>query len=130
MSLTLSDLKLGYKNQCTLNLPQLELIEGGINCIIGPNGCGKSTLLRGLSNLLPPLSGEIRLDGKPISEWNRKALAQKLTVLPQDPQPPAGISLEQLVMQGRSPIRACWARVQNKISKHVTGQWHLPLPTT
>lgn len=103
MSLTLSDLKLGYKNQCTLNLPQLDLIEGGINCIIGPNGCGKSTLLRGLSNLLPPLSGEIRLDGKPISEWNRKALAQKLTVLPQDPQPPSGVSLEQLVMQGRFP---------------------------
>lgn len=36
--------------------------------IVGPSGCGKSTLLSIITGLLPPESGSIRLNGKPLKE--------------------------------------------------------------
>ena len=40
--------------------------EGEMIGLIGPNGSGKTTLLNMLSALIPPDSGSIRLDGRPI----------------------------------------------------------------
>lgn len=39
---------------------------GEFICILGPSGCGKSTLLGALAGHLPPSSGTIRVDGKPV----------------------------------------------------------------
>ncbi|MDA1193524.1 MAG: ATP-binding cassette domain-containing protein, partial [Candidatus Poribacteria bacterium] len=36
-------------------------------CVIGPSGCGKSTFIRTIAGLEDPTSGEILLDGKPVS---------------------------------------------------------------
>jgi NitT/TauT family transport system ATP-binding protein len=38
-----------------------------ILCVIGPSGCGKSTLARVLAGLDPSTSGQVLLDGKPVS---------------------------------------------------------------
>jgi NitT/TauT family transport system ATP-binding protein len=35
--------------------------------LLGPSGCGKSTLLKLISGLIPQSSGEIRVNGRPIS---------------------------------------------------------------
>jgi NitT/TauT family transport system ATP-binding protein len=37
-------------------------------CILGPSGCGKSTFLKIVAGLIQPSSGEVRLNGKPITE--------------------------------------------------------------
>ena len=45
----------------------LRVRPGEVVSIVGPNGCGKSTLLRLLAGLLRPETGEIKIDGSPVS---------------------------------------------------------------
>ncbi len=46
----------------------LDVEEGDFICIVGPSGCGKSTFLNIVAGLEIPDSGELLLNGKPISE--------------------------------------------------------------
>jgi putative pyoverdin transport system ATP-binding/permease protein len=48
-----------------------DLQHGELVFITGGNGSGKSTFLRVLSGLYPPDSGEIVLDGRPVTDANR-----------------------------------------------------------
>ncbi len=56
---------------------QLEVPEGRIVGLLGPNGCGKSTLIKTIAGVLQPNSGEVLVDGKPIGE-ETKALVSYL----------------------------------------------------
>ena len=42
--------------------------QGELVCIVGPSGAGKTTLLRCIAGLLDASSGQIRLDGSPVTE--------------------------------------------------------------
>lgn len=79
-----------------------------ITTIIGPNGCGKSTLLRGLSRLLPPREGEVLLDGTNVHDYKGKHFASKVSLLPQTPITPGGITVAELVGRGRNPHVSWW----------------------
>ena len=45
----------------------LTLLHGSFTSVIGPSGCGKSTLLKIMAGLLPASSGEILLQGSPVT---------------------------------------------------------------
>src|SRR5215813_1999558 len=45
----------------------LDIREGEFFSLLGPSGCGKTTLLRMLAGFETPTSGEIYLDGRPMS---------------------------------------------------------------
>src|SRR5207253_3420998 len=44
---------------------------GELAVFLGPSGCGKSTILKAVSGLMRPDSGEILLDGQPVSGTGR-----------------------------------------------------------
>ncbi len=76
--------------------------QGSMTTLIGPNGCGKTTLLRAAARQLPLQAGEIRMDGRLIGEYSRKAFARMAAFLPQVRVVPA-ISVRGLVEHGRFP---------------------------
>jgi NitT/TauT family transport system ATP-binding protein len=45
----------------------LDIPKGGFASIVGPSGCGKSTLLKMVSGLIAPTSGQVQVDGKPVT---------------------------------------------------------------
>jgi branched-chain amino acid transport system ATP-binding protein len=66
--LSLSDVSAGYGGFQALFDVSLEVNAGESVAVIGPNGAGKTTLLRVISKLIEATSGEIRMDGKALTE--------------------------------------------------------------
>ncbi|CAH0119997.1 putative siderophore transport system ATP-binding protein YusV [Paenibacillus sp. CECT 9249] len=96
-------LTLTYGEQNIIEGLDLHIPIGEITVLIGSNGCGKSTLLRSLARLLKPKEGVILLDGKAIAKQSTKEVAKRLAILPQGPNAPDGLTVLQLVKQGRYP---------------------------
>lgn len=79
------------------------VMPGCLTVLVGPNGCGKSTLLRALARIIPAASGEVRLNGTPIGSLSTRDVARSLALLPQGPVAPEGLTMRELVAQGRYP---------------------------
>lgn len=103
------DLSISYGETLIINELDLKIPKGEITVFIGANGCGKSTLLRSIARLLKPKSGSVFLDGKAISKLSTKEIAKKMAILPQSPSAPEGLTILQLVKQGRYPHQS-WLR--------------------
>ena len=80
--------------------------DGEIGRRTGWNGCGKSTLLAGISNELSLASGEILIDGTPLSDWPLQALAQRRAVLLQDSDLSFPFTVLDVVLMGRSAFNS------------------------
>lgn len=102
-TLNAQNLTLSYETSVILEALNLETPSGEVTALIGPNGCGKSTLLRGLARLLKPKGGAVLLDGHAIHTLPTRELAKQLSILPQSPTAPEGITVRELVSQGRYP---------------------------
>jgi iron complex transport system ATP-binding protein len=70
--------------------------------LLGENGSGKSTLLKLLAGLLPPASGELTLDGRPVGELSRREAARRIGYLPQSCEPLFPASALEMVLLGRT----------------------------
>jgi len=64
----------GFNGRKVLDGVNLTIPTGKTYVIIGRSGCGKSVLIKHIVRLLKPDSGEVLVNGKDISELNRKEL--------------------------------------------------------
>ena len=62
----------------------IDIPAGTVVAVVGPSGSGKSTLARTMIGIWPQVSGEVLLDGLPISGWDRSELGPHIGYLPQD----------------------------------------------
>ena len=115
------DLTLGYGDRTVVEHLDLDLLDGGITAVIGPNGCGKSTLLRALGRLLRPRGGEVLLDGRRIDELPTRDVARTLGMLPQSPTAPEGLTVVDLVTRGRHPHQS-WFRQWSREDEAVVAE--------
>ncbi len=75
----------GYGGGDVLRGVSLQVVQGGITCVVGPNGAGKSTLLRAVSGLLRPRQGQIYLHGESIvGKSPREILKMGVVQVPQN----------------------------------------------
>ena len=86
----------------------LQVGSGSILAILGPNGSGKSLSLHTFAGLRPPKSGQIKICGRALSDWTRRALARELALLPQNVEDPFPASVMETVLLGRHPHIARW----------------------
>ncbi|WP_102335591.1 ABC transporter ATP-binding protein [Salimicrobium jeotgali] len=112
-TLQTNNLTLGYGDSIIIDSLDIEIPKGEITVLIGSNGCGKSTLLRSLARLLKPKDGQVVLDQKDISQMRTKEVAKKMAILPQSPSTPEGLTVYQLVKQGRHPYQSFTKRWSN-----------------
>lgn len=97
------NLTVGYDESAILKDVDFQVPDGQVTVLIGPNGSGKSTLLKALARILRPRQGQVLLDGRDIHRTRTREVAQKLGLLPQGPVAPEGLTVRELVAQGRFP---------------------------
>ena len=100
----------------------LEIPEGKVTAIIGPNGCGKSTTLKALSRILP-YKGSVTFKGNEMSALSQREFAKSLAILTQSPQAPSDLTVNDLVEMGRFPHRGFLGRGGKDDKEHV--EWAL-----
>jgi iron complex transport system ATP-binding protein len=92
-----------FGNSVVISDISLEIPLHGVTSIIGGNGAGKSTLLGVMSRLLKPTKGSVALNGKALSDYKPKDLAQKMAILTQSQSLQARLTVRELVTFGRFP---------------------------
>lgn len=76
----------------------LHIPANSMTAIIGRSGAGKSTLIDLVMGLLKPESGQILIDGEPLSDHNLLSFRRSISYVPQDPFLFNGTIRENLLM--------------------------------
>lgn len=111
----------GYEHREVVRNVSFQIKRGKIVGILGPNGSGKSTLLKLVSGILKPNDGEILINGKALSFYSSKELAQKMAVLPQLHANAFSNTVLEVVSLGRYPYQkglfSSWSAADEKAVK-------------
>ena len=83
----------------------LGVAAGEIIDVAGPSGAGKSTLLHALARLLPGVSGELSLGGRPASDFSPQEWRSNVALLPQKPAMADGDVRHNLLLPWEMRIR-------------------------
>jgi ATP-binding cassette subfamily B protein len=72
-------------NTFALEKLNLAVKAGESIALVGPSGAGKSTLFDLLLRFRDPQSGNIKISGKPLTEWDLQELRSQFALVPQQP---------------------------------------------
>ena len=85
-----------------------QFAPGEVVAILGRNGAGKTLTLHTLAGLRAPAAGTVSLDGTAIARLQRRAVALRLGLLPQDLEDAFVSTAIETVLIGRHPHLALW----------------------
>jgi iron complex transport system ATP-binding protein len=109
MSLNAENVSFAYHTRKILKDISLSLKAGEFLGLLGPNGSGKSTFLKNLLGFLKPCQGQIVFAGTGAIP-DRRERSRRISFVPQSSQPPAAMTVRELILLGRLPhIRDRWA---------------------
>ncbi|GAB4291459.1 MAG: ABC transporter ATP-binding protein [Thiohalomonadaceae bacterium] len=86
----------------------LTISRGQCWALLGANGAGKTTLLHTLAGLRPAQGGSLWLQGTPLARLPRRAIAQRLGLLPQDSSDSFPATVLETALIGRHPHLGRW----------------------
>ena len=115
----LQHLSTGYGSRVVTPDINASLEPGELTSLLGPNGVGKSTLLRTLSTFLPPLNGEIVLQGRPLSTLSPTELSRLIGVVLTERPDVQNMTVHDMVSMGRSPYTGFWGRLRQEDEQFV-----------
>lgn len=104
-ALALSGVAFAYGARPVLHDVDLDVAPGAMVALAGPNGSGKSTLLALLAGTRRADAGTVAVRGRPVAEWERRALARVVAVVPQDTSVTFPYTVAEMVLMGRAPHR-------------------------
>ena len=92
-----------YGDRAVLHNVDLNVEPGEVVGLLGPNGSGKSTMIKLLSGVLRHDAGRIHLDGTDLRSIERRDLARRVAVVPQEMSFGFPFSAIEVVLMGRHP---------------------------
>ncbi len=101
--LSIQDLSFSYGDRQVLSDGCLEVGEGEMVGVVGPNGCGKSTLLKLVNGVLSPLGGVISIGGVDAAGLTPRQRAIQVATVPQTPVIPPAFTALEIALMGRTP---------------------------
>ncbi len=102
-SLTARDVSVDVPGRRLVDKLDLALTPGMFVAVLGRNGTGKSLTMLTLAGLREPSEGEVRLDGRAVSDWSTLERAKKLALMPQILDDRFPQTVRETVLIGRYP---------------------------
>jgi len=103
VSVEVQNLSYAYEDLQVLTDLSFSVNQGEFFVVIGPNGSGKTTLMKLIAGLLRPGRRKIRIMGKGIRSYGRKALARQIAFVPQLVTMDFPFTVADVVLFGRAP---------------------------
>ena len=102
-------LDVGYGDRAVLAGIDLDVRAGELLVVAGSNGIGKTTLLKALSGRMPPLRGEVLLDGVALAALSAAERGRRVAFVNQGDPAVWPFTVRELVALGRFPHRGWFA---------------------
>ena len=108
------NLSIGYNGKPLMTDINVSLNAGDIVALAGPNGAGKTTLFKTLTASIKPVSGEVSLMGRNLSDYSATERASLFSLVLTDKPDDMFLKVFEIVAAGRYPYMGLLARLKDK----------------
>ncbi len=109
-----------FAHTVALDNVDFDLLKGEVHALLGENGAGKTTLVSIISGVYQPDSGQILLEGKPVTlKSPRDAYRRGIVLVPQHPALPESLTVYEALalFLDKSPSRKLKTFIEERLRK-------------